>query len=233
MDEYKDTGYPDRVLFAGCPEPVRHARTPACPTHLPPAPPDGTVPRPDLASRERDRVEMYLLSADGMRVPQLARHFGRCEATMRRWLCQFEAEELKAVCHKQLGTGPDTVRRQTVRWALNGLLSRKRTWTAAQLAEVLAEEKGLVMKPDTVRKYLHLMGPRTGARSTVCATVRIRCRRRRRGRGWGPSKKPATDSWTSSSSTRPASAPACPPTTPRAGADTGPPFPTRAPRDNA
>ena len=39
---------------------------------------------PDLASRERDRVEMYLLSADGMTVPALARHFDRCEATMRR-----------------------------------------------------------------------------------------------------------------------------------------------------
>ena len=39
---------------------------------------------PALAPRERDRVEMYLLSADGMTVPQLARHFDRCEATMRR-----------------------------------------------------------------------------------------------------------------------------------------------------
>ena len=113
---------------------------------------------PGLASRERDRVEMYLLSADGMTVPALARHFGRCEATMRRWIRQFEEEGLKAVRHRQLGTGPDLERRREVRRALNGLLSRKRTWTAAQLAEALAEEKGIVMRPPTVRKYLHLMG---------------------------------------------------------------------------
>ena len=113
---------------------------------------------PNLASRERDRVEMYLLSADGMTVPVLARHFGRCEATMRRRIRQFEEEGLKAVRHKQLGTGPDLERRLEVRRALNRLLSRQRTWTAAQLAEALAEEKGIVMQPPTVRKYLHLMG---------------------------------------------------------------------------
>lgn len=189
---------------------------------------------PDLTSRERDRVEMYLLSADGLRVPQLARHFGRCEATMRRWIRQFEAEGLKAVRHKPLGTGPDLVRRQTVRRALNGLLSRKRTWTAPQLAEVLAEEKGLAMKPDTVRKYLHLMGA-TYRRTKYSLRhrqdpVQATAARERLG---ALKKRLATGSWTFSSSTRPASAPACPPPTPGAGADTGPKSPTRAPRDNA
>ena len=40
------------------------------------------------------------------------------------------------------------------------MLSRKRTWTAAQLVEALAAEKGMVMKPRTVRKYLKLMDTR-------------------------------------------------------------------------
>ena len=115
---------------------------------------------PALQSRERDRVEMYLLSADGLRVPRLAVHFGVQEATVRRWIRQWEAEGLKAVRHKRRGLGPDVARRQAVRRALNGLLSRQRTWTAAQLAEVLATEKGLVMRPRTVRKYLQLMGAR-------------------------------------------------------------------------
>ena len=189
---------------------------------------------PTLKPRERDRVEMYLLSADGLTVPRLAVHFGRCEATMRRWLRQFEAEGLKAVRHKQLGTGPDTVRRQRVRRALNGLLSRNRTWTAAQLAEVLAEEKGLVMKPDTVRKYLHLMGA-SYRRTKYSLRHRQDPAQATAARTWlGTLKKrPVTDSWTSSSSTRPASAPACPPPTPGADADTGLKSPTRAPRDNA
>ncbi len=114
---------------------------------------------PGLKPRERDRVEMYLLSADGLTVPQLAPHFGYQEATLRRWIRQWEAEGLKAIRHKPLGTGPDWARRQQVRRALNGLLRRQRTWTAAQLAEALAE-KGILMQPRTVRKYLGLMGAR-------------------------------------------------------------------------
>ncbi len=46
---------------------------------------------PALRPRERDRVEMYLLSADGMTVPRLA----------------LEAEGLKAVRHKRRGLGPN------------------------------------------------------------------------------------------------------------------------------
>ena len=136
--------------------------------------------------------------------------------------------------HKPLGTGPDQARRQTVRRALNGLRSRKRTWTGAQLAEVLAEEKGLVMKPDTVRKYLHLMGA-TYRRTRYSLRhrqdpVQATAARERLG---ALKKRLATGSWTFSSSTRPASVPACPPPTPGAGEDTDPPSPTRAPRDNA
>ena len=143
---------------------------------------------PDLKPRERDRVEALLLSADRMRVPQLARHFDCCQATVRRWLHQFEAEDLKSLRHKQLGTGPDVARRQAVRRALNGLLSQKRTWTAAQLAEALAE-KGLVMKPRTVRKYLKLMGPAMCAPSMFCATGRIRRPWTRPRRNWTTPKQ--------------------------------------------
>ena len=189
---------------------------------------------PDLAPRERDRVEMYLLSADGMTVPALARHFDRCEATMRRWIRQFEEEGLKAVRHKQLGTGPDHARRQEVRRALNGLLSRKRTWTAAQLAEALAEEKGIVMRPPTVRKYLHLMGA-SYRRTKYSLRHRQDPERAAAARAELDDfkKKPLPGNSTSSSWTKPASAPACPPPTPGAGAGGGPKSPTRAPRDSA
>ncbi len=109
---------------------------------------------PALKPRERDRVEALLFSADGLRVPRLARHFDCGQTTVRRWLHQFAAEGLKSLRHQRRGLGPDVVRR-----ALNGLLSQKRTWTAAQLAEALAA-KGLVMQTRTVRKYLKLMGVR-------------------------------------------------------------------------
>lgn len=189
---------------------------------------------PSLAPRERDRVEMYLLSADGMTVPQLARHFDRCEATMRRWIRQFEEEGLKAVRHRQLGTGPDHARRKEVRRALNGLLSRKRTWTAAQLAEALAEEKGIVMKPPTVRKYLHLMGA-SYRRTKYSLRHRQDPERAAAARAELDDfkKKPPPGTSTSSSWTKPASAPACPPPTPGAGTGAAPKSPTRAPSAGA
>ncbi len=112
---------------------------------------------PTLKPRERDRVEMYLLSDQGMTVPRLALHLGYQEATMRRWIRQWEEEGLKALRHKMRGPGPDWERRQQVRHVLKGLLCCQRSWTVAQLAEALVE-KGIVMKPRTVRKYLHLMG---------------------------------------------------------------------------
>ena len=189
---------------------------------------------PDLAPRERDRVEMYLLSADGMTVPALARHFDRCEATMRRWIRQFEEEGLKAVRHKQLGTGPDRERRQQVRRALNGLLSRKRTWTAAQLAETLAEDKGIVMRPPTVRKYLHLMGA-SYRRTKYSLRHRQDPERAAAARAELDDfkKKPPPATSTSSSWTKPASAPACPPPTPGAGTGGAPKSPTKAPSAGA
>ena len=89
-----------------------------------------------------------------------SRHFGCCEATVRRWLHHFAAQGLRSPRHQPRGPGPNVARRQAVRRALNGMPGRKRTWTAAQLAEALATEKGIVMRPRTVRKYLKLMGTR-------------------------------------------------------------------------
>ena len=66
---------------------------------------------PTLKPRERDRVEALLLSADGLRVPRLARHFDCCEATVRRCLHRFEAEGLKSLRHQRRGLGPDGARR--------------------------------------------------------------------------------------------------------------------------
>ena len=112
---------------------------------------------PTLKPRERNRVEMYLLSDQGLTVPRLAPHFGYREATLRRWIRPWEAKGLKAIRHMMRGPGPDGARRKQVRRVLSGLLRRKRIWTVAQLAEARAE-KGLVMQPRTVRKYRYLMG---------------------------------------------------------------------------
>ncbi len=47
-------------------------------------------PDPRLRPRERDRVEMCLLSAQGWTVPRLAVHLDVCAATVRRWIRQWK-----------------------------------------------------------------------------------------------------------------------------------------------
>ena len=187
---------------------------------------------PALKSRERDRVEALLLSADGLTVARLARHFGCCEATVRRWLHLFAADGLKSLYHHRRGPGPDVARRQAVRCALNGMLSRKRTWTAAQLAEALATEMGIVMKPRTVRKYLQLMGARYVRTKYV-----LRHRQDREAAAQEElddlKKKPVPIGCGSSSSTKAALPSSSLPPTAGAAAATGPKCPTKAPGASA
>ena len=120
---------------------------------------------PARKPRQRDRVEVLLLSADGMRVSRLARHFGCCQATMRRGLHQSADKRLQSLCHLRRDLGPDAARRPTVRRTLNRLSSRKRTWTVAQLAGALAAKE--LMQPHTACQYLQLMAPAPCTRSMV------------------------------------------------------------------
>ena len=52
---------------------------------------------PALRPRVRLRVEVLLLSAGGLKVPQLAAHLDCCEATVRTLLHRFAAQGLAAV----------------------------------------------------------------------------------------------------------------------------------------
>lgn len=97
-------------------------------------------PDPRLTPQERDRVEMILLSVGGWRPPQIATH-RRCHpATVRRLLKRVRQEGIGAVRWRRTGPPPDVARRQQVETALDGLLGQDRTWTARQLAAVLAEQ---------------------------------------------------------------------------------------------
>lgn len=50
-----------------------------------------------------------LLSTDGMRVAQLAAHFGCCQATGRRWQYQFAAAGLKSPRHQRRNLRPHAI----------------------------------------------------------------------------------------------------------------------------
>ena len=84
---------------------------------------------PALRPRARLRVECLLLSAGGMKVPQLAAHLDCCEATVRTLLHRFAEEGLEAVHPQPPGFPPDLVHRQRIEEALDRLLRQPRTWT--------------------------------------------------------------------------------------------------------
>jgi len=180
-------------------------------------------------------VECLLLSAGGMKVPQLAVHLDCCEATVRTLLHHFAEEGLEAV-HPQLpGFPPDLVHRQRIEEALDRLLRQPRTWTVTTLSEALAAAEDIHLKPRTVRFYLkrmeaqwrrthasvrHRQDPDLAAAAETTLA--------------GLKKSAGTRSWTSSSLTKPASVPPCPPPpTPGPRRGCGRSSPTRIPKAGA
>ena len=112
---------------------------------------------PRLRPRERDRVEMCLLSAQGWTAPRLAVHLDVCAATVRRWIRQWEARGLKSLRYARMGRPPAVAQRQQVFRALRRCLRRPQVWSSRTLSAALATQ-GLHLQPRTVRKYLRLMG---------------------------------------------------------------------------
>ena len=90
----------------------------------------------DLRPRVRLRVEALLLSAGGLKVPQLAAHLDCCEATVRTLLHRFAVQGLAAVPPQPTGfPPPDLARRQRIEEVLDRLLGRPQAWTVTTLSE--------------------------------------------------------------------------------------------------
>jgi transposase len=112
-----------------------------------------------LSPVERDRVEMVLLSAAGWSPPKIAGHLGYCAATVRTVLVNVPTVGLAGLRRRRPGPPKDLARREQVTAALDRLLGQDRTWTAAQLAQALADE-GISLSTRQTRKYLKWMDAR-------------------------------------------------------------------------
>lgn len=108
---------------------------------------------PTWRARERDRVEMVLLSAAGWSPPRIAVHFGCSVKPVRTALDQYAARGLDGLRRRRPGLAPNTARREQVTAALTTLLGQERTWTAAQLATALGEQE-IRLSTRQTRKYL-------------------------------------------------------------------------------
>jgi putative transposase len=109
---------------------------------------------PNLCPTERDRVEMVCLAVAGWGAPAIAAHLEYNPVTVRRLLRRFPQTGVAGLRRRPPGPPPDTARRAQVEAALDALLDRDRTWTAAQLAAALGAEFGIALSPRQTRKYL-------------------------------------------------------------------------------
>lgn len=106
------------------------------------------------APSTRDRLEMVRLSAAGWSVPTIARHLGQHEQTVRAWIKAFLAGGFDALPNTPRG-GKSSALTPAILQAVRAEVAKgQRTWTAAQLADWVAEHHGVRMSTGRLRVHL-------------------------------------------------------------------------------
>lgn len=108
---------------------------------------------PGVRPRTRDRLEMVRLADAAWSVPQIARHLGFSEQTVRHWIKTFLAEGFDALAHHP-PAGRISRLTPAIRDAVRQELARgDRIWTAPQLAAWIAEQFGVRVSAAHLRRF--------------------------------------------------------------------------------
>jgi putative transposase len=107
-----------------------------------------------LAPSTRDRLEMVRLSDAGWSVPRIARHLGQHEQTVRLWIKAFLHGGFDALPNKPRGGKTSALTPAILATVRAELAKGERTWTAAQLADWIAERHGVRLSTDRLRVHL-------------------------------------------------------------------------------
>ena len=110
--------------------------------------------QPGIAPSTRDRLEMVRLSDAGWSVPQIARHLGIHEQTVRLWIKAFIADGFDALSNKPRGGDTSAVTPAMLEAARAEIAQGTRTWSASQVAEWIAEHHGVRISPGRMRVHL-------------------------------------------------------------------------------
>ena len=113
--------------------------------------------------RLRTRAHMMLLAAEqGMRAPTIAQIVRENEQTVPNWLKRYRAEGLEGLHGAPRLETPQKVTpayvaqwHNVVRLRPRSLGSPSWRWTLARLADSMAEQTGIRVEAETVRRYLH------------------------------------------------------------------------------
>ena len=112
--------------------------------------------------RTRTRTQMILLAVEqNMTAPQIGRIVRKNEQTVRRWIKRFKAEGLNGLFDAPRPGSPTIITPKYRERLLNIVRQRPRAlgqpyslWTLARLADFMAEETGLRVSAETVRRVL-------------------------------------------------------------------------------
>jgi len=102
----------------------------------------------------RDRLEMVRLSDAGWSVPRIARHLGQHEQTVRAWVKTFLSGSFAALSNKPRGGKHSALTAPLLSAVRAEVATGTRTWTAAQLADWVAQHHGVRLSPDRLRVHL-------------------------------------------------------------------------------
>ena len=108
-----------------------------------------------LAPSTRDRLAMVRLSDTGWSVPRIARHLGQHEQTVRAWIKAFLRGGFDALPNKPRGGKQSALTAPVLEAVRAEVATGERTWTAAQLADWIAERHGVRLSADRLRRHLH------------------------------------------------------------------------------
>jgi transposase len=114
--------------------------------------------QPGIAPATRDRLEMVRLSDTGWSVPKIARHLGSHEQTVRLWIKAFIADGFDALSNKPRGGDTSDVTPAMLQAARAEIVESKRTWSASQVADWVAEHYGVRIGPGRMRVHLARAG---------------------------------------------------------------------------
>ena len=98
---------------------------------------------PGVMPRTRDRLEMVRLSDAGFSVPQIGRHLRISEKRVRHYLKAFLAHGFDALPDRPHPGQPSALTPAMEAAIRQELRQDERTWTAAQLADWVAEQCGV------------------------------------------------------------------------------------------
>ena len=106
------------------------------------------------APRTRDRRERVRLSDAGWSVPRIARHLGQHEQTVRAGINAFLDGGFPALAHKPRGGKQSALTAALLAAVRAEVATGTRPWTAAQVADWVAEHHGVRLRAD--RLCVHL-----------------------------------------------------------------------------